>query len=330
MSEQVNYKGSSGASLSVIVPNYNHGKFIQACLQSIIEQSITPLEIIVLDDKSTDNSVEVVEAMAKEHPLIRLVQNEKNLGVMPNLNKGISLAKGDYIYIASADDEVFPGVFEKSLPLLYRHPSAALSCGISRWHNVGSGLTWFMGAGLSDTPCFLNPEQLVELGRKGRLLIVSSTVIWRRGPLTEAGCFHPDLRWHADWFACHVPALRYGACYLPEPLSIANILPKSYYTAGVKKPVHRDVLTRILQLLNEPENADVRQKVIDSGILSLFSTPMLRLILSQPQYRSFLSAVYLRRTLWRMSELAGQRILPKWVAGLVLRLLYSQPNTEKK
>src|SRR5882724_13615892 len=123
-------------TLSVVVPNYNHAKYLPACLSAILRQSVQPLEVLVLDDVSTDNSLEVIKRIAAKNPLVRLVQNEKNLGVMPNLNKGVQLAKGDYVFIGSADDEIIPGLFEKSMQLLARHPQAGLSCTICTWRYV--------------------------------------------------------------------------------------------------------------------------------------------------------------------------------------------------
>src|SRR6266446_3649184 len=116
---------SSLPTLSVVVPNYNHAKYLEVSLSAILRQSLKPLEIIVLDDASTDNSVEVIRRFAAQNPLVRLVQNEKNLTVVPNLNKGVDLARGEYVYIAAADDEVLPGLFEHSMALLGKYPQAA-------------------------------------------------------------------------------------------------------------------------------------------------------------------------------------------------------------
>src|SRR5947207_15375140 len=114
--------------LSVIVPNYNHAKYLPTCLTAILRQSLQPIEIIVLDDASTDNSLEVIRQFAAENPVIRLVQNENNLGVMPSLNKGVELSRGEYVYIPSADDEVVPGVVEKFMRLPVEHPEAGYCC----------------------------------------------------------------------------------------------------------------------------------------------------------------------------------------------------------
>ena len=178
-------------TLSVVVPNYNHAKYLEFSLPAILRQSVQPLEVIVLDDASTDNSVEVIQRFAAQNPIVRLVRNEKNLTVVPNLNKGLELARGEYVFIASADDEVLPGIFEHSMRLLAQHPRAALSCSVCRWRYADSGLSWHMGVGIADRPVYLSPDDLVRVGKHGKLLISSSSVVFRRDALLEVGRFIP-------------------------------------------------------------------------------------------------------------------------------------------
>ena len=313
---------SSRPSLSVVVPNFNHAKYLPLSLPAILQQSFKPFEVIVLDDASTDNSIEVIQKFARENPAIRLIRNEKNLGVMPNLNKGVSLATGEYVFIGSADDEAMPGLFEASMRLLAQHHQAALCSTVSEWRYVDSGLSWQMATGLADKPCYLSPEDLVRLGLQSRLMISSSSVVFRKEALLNVGVFIPELRWHADWFACFISAFRFGMCYVPESLSVVNILPKSYYTAGSKRLEHRQVLLGILQRLNSPAFADVRPRVIGSGALSLFSTTILKIMLSRREYWPFINLTFLRRTLRRSAELTGKRVLPRWLAREVLKRLY--------
>jgi len=314
-------------SLSVVVPNYNHSKYLERCLTAIVRQSFSPLEIIVLDDASTDNSVQVIKRFAAEHSLVRLVQNEKNLGVMSNLNKGAGLSRGEYIFIASADDEVLPGIFEKSMNLLAQHPRAGISSTISIWRYVDSGLSWHMAAGMSDKPAYLSPDEVAHLAKKSKLLISSNTVVFRKAALEDVGLFKPDLRWHADWFAMTTCAFRYGLCFIPEVLGIINILPKSFFTAGRRTQEHRQVLTNILDNLNSPAYSDVRPLIRDSGALSLFAPEMLTLIGSNKKYRPYLSGPFLRGSVKRTAELAGKKILPKWLARCILNVLYRAPAT---
>jgi glycosyltransferase involved in cell wall biosynthesis len=311
---------SSLPTLSVIVPNYNHGQFLETSLLAILRQSVQPLEVIVLDDASTDNSVEVIRRIAAQNPLIRLIRNEKNLGVMPNVNKGVEMARGEYVYVASADDEVLPGLLEKSLKLLAQHPQAAFSCTIGDWREVATGLHWHMGVGMGDKPCYLSPRQMVDLERHDKLLIVSNTAVYRRQALLEVDIFIPDLRWHADWFALYVPGFRHGFCFLPEPLGRLNIITTSYMHSGRRnQAVHRALLQRILELLTSPEFEKEGDLVREAGSLFMFGMPMLKLLFNQREYRRFLTMNFLRKGLWHTAKLSVKHFIPVRLGNLYFR-----------
>ena len=111
-------------SLSVVVPNYNHAELLPHCLDALLAQTVQPMEIIVVDDGSTDNSVSVIEGYCQRHAHIRLLRNEKNQGVVPTVNRGVDASRGEFINFAPADDTSHPILFEKSLSLLQAHPRA--------------------------------------------------------------------------------------------------------------------------------------------------------------------------------------------------------------
>lgn len=83
---------------SVILPNYNHGHYLPICLQSIVDQSLPADEIVVVDDASSDNSVEVIKSFAAKCPAIRFYQNERNMGVNYTINRLFSLVTGDLVF----------------------------------------------------------------------------------------------------------------------------------------------------------------------------------------------------------------------------------------
>jgi glycosyltransferase involved in cell wall biosynthesis len=313
-------------TLTVFVPNYNHANYLPACLNAILSQSLPPREVIVIDDASSDNSIEILNGFAKRHSNLRLFRNEKNQGVLPGLNRAIELSSCSHFISCAADDEVLPGFFEKSMTLLGKYPAAGLCSAASEWRYVDSGLSWQMAFGLADQPTFLTPEELVHLGKAGKLMISSSSVIFRKSALRDVGGFIAELRWHTDWFAAFVSAFRFGMCYVPEPLSVVNILPKSFYT-GRKESEQRVVLATLLELLNSPGFSDVRPRVRDSGALCLFAIPMLRIMLSRREFWPFMNLTFLRRTLWRSAELTGKRVLPRWLARAVLKHLYQGRST---
>lgn len=92
--------------VSVVVPNYNYEKFLPQRLQSIAEQTYKNIEIIILDDCSTDNSMQVIESFAKnESRIASIVRNDKNSGSpFKQWQKGILMAKGEFVWIAESDD----------------------------------------------------------------------------------------------------------------------------------------------------------------------------------------------------------------------------------
>ncbi|MBX3746542.1 MAG: glycosyltransferase family 2 protein [Verrucomicrobiae bacterium] len=307
-------------SLSVVVPNYNHGHSLPACLDALLAQSVPPDEIVVIDDGSTDDSRTVIADYARRHPCIRPEANPANRGVVFTMNRGLELARGDYLHFASADDMVLPGLFERSLTLLAAHPRAALSCSASRWSDMDSGMTWSMAAGLAQEPGYLDPDRLVALERAGRLMIVSHSALLKAGVVREFGGFLPDLRWHCDWFLTYAAAFRHGLCYRPEVLSQVHLHGSSYYGSGRRRTEHDAVMTRLLELLHEERFGDVARRIRESGALSLHAIPMLRAMLRQPAHRDFLTARFLRKCLWRQAQVLARRHFPTWLARACIRL----------
>src|SRR5436190_4062288 len=144
-------------TFSVLLPNYNHAHFVGHALKAILAQSIQPTEIIVIDDGSTDESLQEIEPFVDRHSHIRLLRNEANRGVNYTLNRALGEAKGEYIYGAAADDQVLPGFFERSLRLLAKHPQAALCCSYPSRVDAVTGSVTPNALGWSDEECYLPP-----------------------------------------------------------------------------------------------------------------------------------------------------------------------------
>jgi len=111
-------------TLSVVVPNYNHARYLEAALGAHLDQSAPPLEIIVVDDASTDDSSAVVKRVASKHPSVRLLRLGRNGGVIAAMNRGLLEARGDYVCFSAADDLVAQDFAAQSLEVLARHPTA--------------------------------------------------------------------------------------------------------------------------------------------------------------------------------------------------------------
>ena len=101
----VSLENNSNPLVSVIIPNYNHAKYLDERIQSVLNQTYQNFEVIILDDKSTDNSIEIINKYRDNPHVTQIVFNEENTG-KPCLQwkKGFELAKGELIWIAESDD----------------------------------------------------------------------------------------------------------------------------------------------------------------------------------------------------------------------------------
>lgn len=113
--------------VSVIVPNYNHRRFLKARIDSILEQTFTDYEIILLDDCSTDDSQHFL-LQYRNHPAVScIVMNGSNSGSpFMQWEKGIRLARGKYVWIAESDDSALPDFLRRTVEALEAHPEAQL------------------------------------------------------------------------------------------------------------------------------------------------------------------------------------------------------------
>lgn len=84
-------------TISVIMSNYNHAKYIDKALEAILSQSYRPMEVILVDDATTDNSVEIIKQFIRQDQIIRIVVNEKNIGTVRSTQKLLDFVRGDYV-----------------------------------------------------------------------------------------------------------------------------------------------------------------------------------------------------------------------------------------
>ena len=109
------------AKVSILIPVYNREKIILETLNSAFNQTYKNTEVIVVDNKSSDNSYEIIKDFAKSHPNVRAYQNKENIGPVQNWHKCLDYATGEYVKILWSDDLITPDFIEKTLPYLTEH-----------------------------------------------------------------------------------------------------------------------------------------------------------------------------------------------------------------
>lgn len=99
--------------VSVVVPVYNTSKYLRRCLDSLVKQTLRDIEIIVINDKSTDDSKDIINEYEKNYDNIKVIHNKTNKGIGYNRNLGIEKASGEYISFIDSDDWVVSDMYEK-------------------------------------------------------------------------------------------------------------------------------------------------------------------------------------------------------------------------
>lgn len=108
-------------TVSIAMTTYNGAKYIEKQLRSIFSQTTQPDEIVICDDCSQDGTVEIIRKVVAEcgaEPLVRLVENQQNLGYIRNFHQAIGLSSGDYLFLADQDDEWYPYKLERMLEIM--------------------------------------------------------------------------------------------------------------------------------------------------------------------------------------------------------------------
>ena len=114
--------------ISVVVTCYNHENYIEQCLRSIFKQTYRNIELIVLDDGSTDNSSEIIQEVLKESPFVTTFESHENIGVVRTRNKGLNLLNGDYFLFVDSDDFLDDRYVEELYDCAINHQADIVYC----------------------------------------------------------------------------------------------------------------------------------------------------------------------------------------------------------
>lgn len=217
--------------VSILVPNYNHRAFLLERLASIFAQTYSDYEVILLDDASTDGSVDLLQAAA-QRPGVRLLINHSNSGSpFHQWNRGVEAARGEYIWIAESDDSACPEFLESLVAILDRHPSVGLAeCMTLRISTEGQVLEPLMHEAYPEDSLRWTQDFLAE-GREEirRFLYLQNTipsanaVVFRRDKYLEIGPANARMKLCGDWLQWAKILARSDRYFLAKPLAFSRI-----------------------------------------------------------------------------------------------------------
>jgi hypothetical protein len=245
-------------TLSVLMSNYNHARFLRDALNGVLAQTYRPLEVIIIDDASTDDSVEIIEHYVRKDRIFRFVRNETNLGILSNMGTLVELARGDYVVGCACDDVLLPHFFERSMSLLTAYPQAGLCSTLTRIMDEDGTDRGVLTAPIDvDKPTYLPPDMVRRILTRSGSWLQGNTITYRRDALIEAGGFRRELLSLTDSFAAQVLALAHGACFLPEPLAIWRQTQRGYARRVGEDPAVASGMVAAAHLLMRTEFRDV-------------------------------------------------------------------------
>lgn len=211
--------------VSVVVPSYNHPEYLDRRMASLLAQTHAAIEIIVIDDCSTANNVEILQKYLRD-PRVRLVVRKENGGVGAVTNQGVGLASGEYLIFAQCDDDCDPRMIERLVASLRAQPSAALAFCRSLLTDEADrviGDDFEVREKAFRERC--RADTLIG-GREMRRFLLNSCVIpnmsaalFRRSAFAEVGQFSPAYRACIDWDMYFRLADRHDFTYVAEPLN---------------------------------------------------------------------------------------------------------------
>lgn len=318
-------------SISVFIPNYNDAAFIGVALGSIAAQTQPVDEVIVVDDGSTDNSLEVIGQFGARLPQLRLLRNVRNMGVCATVNRALWEARSSHVVCLSADDRLEPLFIERMTAVMEKFPAAPLYVSqCVRYIEAEKRLVRYgpnseLGCWYApDGPAFFSPAEFLALLDRGFVWLPFTGAVVDRDQLRRVGGCDPALSWHADWFAIYAIALRMGFAVLPEPLSVFRIAAATYSGIGMRDPKRQtQTCMALYDKLKEPDFRDLYEVLRrHPAALSPFMHHFIRGLSSRPREWLFLAPM-LR---WWIKEVCyGRR--PGFLRDFVGQLRGSQPKS---
>lgn len=211
--------------VSVVVASYNHAEFLDKRMESLINQTYQNIEILVIDDCSSDNSVGVLRKY-ESHPKVKLVIREKNGGWVTVSNQGIEMSSGEFVIFANCDDDCEPHMIERLVGALKIYPAAGIAFCRSLLVNEEDQV---IGNDFDNRErsflCRCSTDTLLTRTEMRRFLLHAcvipnlSAALFRRECFDTVGNFSSAYRACCDWDLFFKVVEYYDVAYISEPLN---------------------------------------------------------------------------------------------------------------
>jgi glycosyltransferase involved in cell wall biosynthesis len=243
--------------ISVCIPTYNGESYLSECLDSVLAQTFSDFELLIVDDQSSDQTLDIVKKYAEKDLRIRIIQNRSNLGLVGNWNNCIDLAKGEFIKFVFQDDLIVPECLEKML-LATKPSTSIVFCRRNFIFEdvISEELHQFYLSLLFPEKFLPNSTEISEkdfcqaaLKNIGLNFIGEPTVVMiRKDVFQKFGNFNPNLIQLCDLEFWSRVASNTGITYVPETLATFRIHGKSTSSTNADKNQYRRDLDVLIML----------------------------------------------------------------------------------
>ena len=243
--------------VTVIMPVYNDEKYVEETIESVLNQPFQDFELLIVNDASTDGSVEIINKKSKEDKRIKVLNNEINSGRTVSVNKGIEASKGDYVTFLDADDPIVEERLDEQVKFMEEHPEVGMSYSdMKRFYEDGSeNIKEAVDFEDYDEPLKRlkkSAEGKKEVDQAYKLLdsesyIIGASVFFKRKVIESGIRFDPNLRNAGDCdFNFQVIGAGFKIKRIPKPLYLYRKHPEQKSANLEKMKIATDYITKKL------------------------------------------------------------------------------------
>lgn len=266
--------------ISVVIPNYNHAAYLSQRIDTVLNQTFQDIEIIILDDCSTDHSREIIEAYARDHSHIRTCFNQQNSGSpFAQWNKGVDMARGEYVWIAESDDYADSEFLNTLIVPLNNYPEVSVAyCQSFIVDEIGQ-VTGTAEAWTNDLDSQRWKKEFINQGSREcwyllykNTILNASAVLFRKSTFLEVGRGDSSMKMTGDWLVWMKMLLIADVYFSPIPLN--------YFRT------HSGTTREVAETEKILRRADEAYKVLGYGLNHV--------VLSKEEKESVLQSVFIR------------------------------------
>lgn len=261
--------------VSVLMTVYNREKYVAEAIESVLSSTYNNFELIIVDDASSDNSLEIVKFYEVNDPRIKIYVNDKNLGDYPNRNKAASYAKGKYLKYVDSDDKIFEKTLQFMVEEMEKHPSVGFG------FSSRDGVSTILHSPRDAFYCHFFNRGILDLG--------PTFLIFNRQKFEALGKF-ATIRNVSDFDMCLRMATRYPVLEMKSGLVYwreheeqeFRIDPEKYIEYGLK------IILNALSNKNCPLNEE-EKRILSKKYKRLYSYSILKGLIISGKPKKYLS-----------------------------------------